>query len=349
MNLTDFTSLVTEGGLIHATKIPDIVALLLDDANPVEVRADFLRALHLRGETPEEIAGFASELLARGTPFPATNRGCIDVCGTGGDQAHLFNVSTATMFVVASAGVPVVKHGNRGITSKSGGADALEALGIRIDLPPTQAADVLEQAGCCFLFAPFYHPVVKAVVPVRKLLAGEGTPTIFNLLGPLLNPARPNFQLVGLFRRAFLSRYAEALRAMGREAAWVVNGAAKGGLELDEVSTLGTTRVAKCSGNEKISEFTLDPTELGISEPNIERLQSHSPQESSDLIETVLKGRGHREATEIVALNAAAALAVADRRSDLRESYAKAMVLIADGSPYKVLEAMRLAAPPVPA
>ena len=173
---------------------------LFDEELALSVRADFLRALHSKGETPAEIAAFVDVLLARGVRLEL-GKGLLDVCGTGGDRAGLFNISTAVMFVAAACGARVVKHGNRGITSKCGGADVLEALGIRIDLPPEAA---LHAAGCCFLFAPLYHPTFKAVAPVRKALAEEESATIFNLLGPLLNPARPDFQLAGVFDRKLL-------------------------------------------------------------------------------------------------------------------------------------------------
>ncbi|MEM9018680.1 MAG: anthranilate phosphoribosyltransferase, partial [Verrucomicrobiota bacterium] len=166
-------------------------------------KADFLTAFAEKGESAEEIASFAREFidLAVKPDLDSASLGkpIIDVCGTGGDKLDLFNVSTTSVFLLAAAGVAVVKHGNRGITSKSGGADALEALGIRIDLPSEQFGECVASVGAGFLFAPMYHPAFKAVVPVRKALAEKGQRTVFNLLGPLLNPVDPDYQLIGIF------------------------------------------------------------------------------------------------------------------------------------------------------
>src|SRR4029453_7037590 len=193
---------------------------LFDESVELSARADFLRALHVKGETASEVAGFVNVLLKR-SRRTLLGPGLLDVCGTGGDRAGVFNVSTAVMFVATACGARVVKHGNRGITSKCGGADVLEALGVRIDLPPETA---LEEAGCCFLFAPLFHPAFKTVAPVRKVLAEEGSATIFNLLGPLLNPARPEFQLAGVFDGKLLPLYAEAFKLLGRKSGWAVHG-----------------------------------------------------------------------------------------------------------------------------
>ena len=187
MTLPSLTRRAEEGNPLTLSEIQTACDLLLDEAQSIEVRAEFLETLHKRGETAGEIAHFVEVLLERAVRLPFSGEGCIDVCGTGGDRAGFFNISTASMFVVAGAGVRVVKHGNRGITSKSGGADVLEALGVRIDLTPDATASALEDAGCCFLFAPACHPAFRAVVPVRKLLAARNSASIFNIIGPLLN------------------------------------------------------------------------------------------------------------------------------------------------------------------
>ncbi|MEO7100201.1 MAG: anthranilate phosphoribosyltransferase, partial [Luteolibacter sp.] len=216
------------------------VALLLDPAAADEKKARLLEALSRKGETPGEIAGFVEAFLEHAVDphlgLLELEGPTLDVCGTGGDQLDLFNVSTTAMFVAAAAGAVVVKHGNRGITSKSGGADVLEALGIRIDLPADDFRRCVEKAGLGFMFAPIYHPAFKSVVAVRKLLGARGVKTIFNLIGPLLNPARPQCQLIGVSNRDLCPAFAEILERLGRDSAWVVHGTTGDGRSVDEVS-----------------------------------------------------------------------------------------------------------------
>ena len=223
--------------------------LLLNPAATDEKKARLLEALAKKGETPGEIAGFVEVFLGHAVDphlgLLDLEGPTLDVCGTGGDQLDLFNVSTTAMFIAAAAGAVVVKHGNRGITSKSGGADVLEALGIRIDLPVDDFRRCLEKAGIGFMFAPNYHPAFKAVAGVRKALAAKGVRTIFNLIGPLLNPAKPQCQLVGVFSRDLCPAFAEILQRLGRDSAWVVHGTTGDGRSVDEVSLMGSTRICK--------------------------------------------------------------------------------------------------------
>lgn len=305
---------------------------LLDDKIPLAVRADFLRALHLKGETPGEIAFFIRVLLRRALR-PNVGHGVLDVCGTGGDKAGLFNVSTAVMFVAAACGARVVKHGNRGITSKAGGADVLEALGVRLDLPPRES---LEAAGCAFLFAPHYHPAFKAVAPVRKALAEEGTPTVFNAIGPLLNPAVPDYQLAGVFAERLLTIYAEVFRLLGRKRAWVAHGA--GGL--DEVSTLGPTAVHAME-NGHIRTFIIDPLEFGISHAHLDDLRGDDAIHNAALLEDLLAGRDDSPRRDIVVLNAACALVVAEVSPDLPAALEKVNEALDTGAASVVLERLR--------
>ena len=213
-----------EEGLELSLREVEVAAeLLLDSHVADEKKARLLEALSRKGETAAEITGFVEAFLQHAVDphvgLLDLEGPTIDVCGTGGDKLDLFNVSTTAMFVVAAAGGIVVKHGNRGITSKSGGADVLEALGIRIDLSAEGFRDCLEKAGVGFLFAPMYHPAFKAVIGVRKLLAEKGVRTIFNLIGPLMNPARPQCQLTGVFVREMCPVFAEILQRLGRDAA----------------------------------------------------------------------------------------------------------------------------------
>lgn len=305
---------------------------LLDATIPLEERADFLRALHQKGETPAEIAGFVQVLLRRAVS-PDVSSDCLDVCGTGGDKAGLFNVSTAVMFLAAAAGARVVKHGNRGVTSRSGGADVLEALGVRLDLNPRESLDA---AGCAFLFAPRYHPAFKAVGPVRALLATEGTPTIFNIIGPLLNPALPDFQLAGVFRPSLLPIYAEVFRLLKRKQAWVVHGS--GGL--DEVSLLGPTQVLALSEG-LVRPLTIDPSELGLAPATLEDLRGGSAAENAAMLENLFSGHDRGPRRDIVVLNAACALTVAGLAPNPPAGLTLARAVLDEGGATQVLEALR--------
>jgi anthranilate phosphoribosyltransferase len=335
------TELVASGAALSRDEIRRACDWLLDGAQPVAARADFLEALHRRGETPAEIEGFVSVLLGRATDFPGGGEGAIDVCGTGGDRAGFFNVSTATMFVAAACGARVVKHGNRGITSKSGGADVLEALGVRVDIPPAQAAASLDSAGCCFLFAPHYHPAFRAVAPVRALLASRGSTSIFNMLGPLLNPARPSFQLAGVFDRALLPTYAKVFGLLGRRRAWAVHGEPS----LDEVSPLGPTGVFAWHDG-SVREFVIRPEEAGIPTVDARDLAGGSAAENAAMIADIFSGRLRGGARAIVVLNAAAALVVAGIATDIRHGAALAGDALDSGSAAAALDRLRAATQP---
>lgn len=315
---------------------------LLDAEADMELRADFLRALHEKGETPAEIAAFVRTFLAHARDPQIPREGIIDVCGTGGDKLGLFNISTASMLVAAACGVRVVKHGNRGVTSRSGGADVLEALGVRIDHEPEQSAEILERVGCLFLFAPKYHPAFAAVAPVRKMLGTQGTPTIFNMLGPLLNPARPEFQLAGVFDEKLLPVYAETFRLLGRTRAWAVHGTAEG-RGVDEISTMGPTRVliSEAAG---IREMTILAEDIPLSPTSLDILRGGDAVENAGLIRVLLQGEGPAAHREIVQLNAAAALVVSGLAGDLPGAFQKAGEAISSGAATEVLTRLQQSA-----
>ena len=328
------------GTPLAAEEIRHACESLLDEGLPVESRAEFLSLLHKRGETPEEVAGFVEVLLDRARPVPFSGEGCLDVCGTGGDMAGLFNVSTAVMLVAAACGVRVVKHGNRGITSKSGGADVLEALGVRIDLPPESAAAALDSAGCCFLFAPHYHPAFQAVAPVRKLLAQRGETSIFNMLGPLLNPARPSFQLAGVFDERLLPIYARVFALLGRRGAWAVHGT--GSVSLDEISPLGITKVFAWEAG-TAREFLIRPEEFGIGPIRAEDLAGGTAAFNAGIISDVLAGNLRNGARIIVQMNAGAALVLSGAVPDLAAGMKRAGEAIDDGAARDALDRLRAA------
>jgi anthranilate phosphoribosyltransferase len=213
------------------------------------------------------------------------------------------------MFVVAAAGGVVVKHGNRGITSKSGGADVLEALGVRIDLPPEGFRRCLEGAGVGFLFAPMYHPAFKAVVGVRQMLAKRGVRTIFNIIGPLLNPAKPQCQLTGVYRREWCPAFAEILQRLGRESAWVVHGTTGDGRSVDEVSLMGSTRICKAGAYQDLEDEEVRPRDFGMAHAEVSGLQGGDAFANAAILEAVLSGRDTGPKRDMVLLNAGAALA----------------------------------------
>lgn len=317
--------------------------LLSDDYDDTD-KATFLGVLNQRGETPDEITVFAEAFLRHAKPFevPVEQRPILDVCGTGGDKLGLFNVSTAVMFVAAGAGARVVKHGNRGITSKSGGADVLEALGVKIDLPASALQEMLARSGAVFLFAPLYHPSFKAVAGARKILANQGQVSIFNMLGPLLNPARPEFQLTGVFDRQLLDLYARVLPELGRRAAWVVHGKAGPSAVVDEISTLGKTECRQVHGTH-INQVEIDVTTMGFAPAELDDLRGGDAAENAVMVENILSGRDLGPRREIVLVNAAAALQVANLASDWTDALRKTADSIDSGAARSILEKMRRA------
>jgi anthranilate phosphoribosyltransferase len=259
----------------------------------------FLSGLHLKGETVAEVAGAAMAMRRHMTPIRTSRRGVLDTCGTGGDGSATFNISTAAALVAAAAGVPVAKHGNRRATSTSGSAEALAALGVNIEADVALVESCLDELGICFCFAPLLHGAMKHVAGVRRQL---GTPTIFNLLGPLSNPAGAPFQLLGVGRPALRPLVAEALAQLGTERAVVVCG--EDGL--DEVTLNGTTGVTEVRAG-KLRDFTWHPHDFGLETSRLDDLRIAEPSESAAMIRRVLDGESG-VARDIVALNAAAAL-----------------------------------------
>ncbi|WP_193213078.1 anthranilate phosphoribosyltransferase [Luteolibacter marinus] len=317
--------------------------LLLDPTATDEKKASLLEALARKGETPAEIAGFVEAFLEHAIDphvgLLDLEGPTIDVCGTGGDKLNLFNVSTTAMFVVAATGAVVLKHGNRGITSKSGGADVLETLGIRIDLPPEGFRNCLEKAGIGFLFAPAYHPAFKAVVGVRKMLAEKGIRTIFNLIGPLLNPAKPQCQLVGVFERQMCPAFAEILQQLGRESVWAVHGTTGDGRSVDEVSLLGSTRICKAGIYQDLQDEEVRPRDLGLKHAEVEDLQGGDAEVNAAILEAILSGKDTGPKRDMVLLNAGAAIACCGLSDDIGDGIEIARRLIDDGS---ALDRLRL-------
>ncbi len=276
-------------------------------ATPAQMGA-FLMALRVRGETVEEIVGAARSLRNRARTIDAPD-GAVDTCGTGGDGAGTFNISTAAAFVTAACGVPVAKHGNRNLSSKSGSADVLAALGVDIEAPFEQVERAIGEIGIGFLMAPRHHAAMRAVAPVRVEL---GVRTLFNLLGPLCNPAGVRRQVLGVFAAHWVRPLAEVLRRLGSVSCWVVHGDG-----LDELTTSGTSEVAAL-GDGRISGFTVTPEEAGLQRARLSDLAGGTPEENALVLRRLLAGeRGPLR--DVVLLNAAAALIVGGRAATLRD------------------------------
>jgi len=322
--------------------------LLLDPVMADGHKARLLEALARKGETPEEIAGFVEAFLGHAVDphlgLLDLAGPTLDVCGTGGDQLDMFNVSTTAMFIAAAAGAVLVKHGNRGITSKSGGADVLEALGIRIDLPPDGFRRCLEQAGVGFMFAPLYHPAFQAVAGVRKTLAARGVKTIFNLIGPLLNPAKPQCQLVGVFAGEWCPVFAEILQRLGRDRAWVVYGTTGDGRAVDEVSLMGATRICKTGREPGIADEEVHPHDFGLHPAEVAALRGGDAQTNAAILEAILAGRETGPKRDMVLLNAGAAVACAGLAADIGQGIEISREMITSGAALERLRLLRRAA-----
>lgn len=316
---------------------------LFNSEYSLETRANWLAGLSAKGETASEIAAFVRTLLKRAVQFPGSNgdirQSTMDVCGTGGDKLGLFNISTAVMFIGAAAGLKIVKHGNRGITSKSGGADVLEAAGINIDLNPDQASEVLEKTGCVFLFAPRYHPTFREVAPVRQKLAEKGVVTIFNKLGPLLNPAMPRLQLAGVYQETLVPLYAKVFAELGRERAWAVHGRTLAG-GMDELSTMGPCVIAALEkGN--IRFFELDSRDFGIDVPHPSELLGGDGAANAMVLQRLLNGEYPGAIEDMVCWNAAAALVVGGLYDHLADALTAARLSLQDGTAANKLEQLK--------
>lgn len=329
---------VAEGGHLGENEAGLVADALFSADISDEDKAAFLGALHSRGETAEEVRHLAAAFLQRGEPFEAPGP-VIDVCGTGGDKLGLFNISTAVMFVVAGAGARVVKHGNRGVTSKSGGADVLEELGVPADAPVNVLQRTLENAGAVFLFAPRFHPAFKQVAGARRLLASSGKASVFNMLGPLLNPARPAHQLTGVFSEHVLDVYATALPALGRSRAWIVHGRAGAGV-MDEISTVGPTLVVEVADGE-VRRRVVPAGGWNVPEADIAGLRGGSPRENAAVLQGILSGTLRGAPRDIVTVNASAALVVAGLCATHEEAMARAQESLDSGAAARSLRAMR--------
>ncbi|MBT3299381.1 MAG: anthranilate phosphoribosyltransferase [Candidatus Marinimicrobia bacterium] len=290
--------------------------------------AGFLMALRAKGETVDEITGFAKAMREKMVTIQLDSP-AIDMCGTGGDALGTFNISTAATFVVAGVGIHVAKHGNRSMTSKSGSADVLQALGISIDKSVEESTDDIENIGLGFMFAPTYHPAMKHAIGARKALA---TRTVFNILGPLCNPADVKAQAMGIFHPDLTEIQANVLKALGSTDVMVFHG--RDGL--DEISTTVTTKISQMQAGCDVTTFEFDATELGLNRVSLDDLQGGEPTENAEMIRAILNGeKGPKR--DIVLLNAAAGIIVGGKAKDLKEGLAKATESVDSGEALNIL------------
>ncbi len=341
--MRDIELQLKEGIDLSPTQVKTVAAFLLDPNPESEPKVSLLQALSMKGETPAEIAAFVNEFLAQSIDpnIDSTKLSgpVLDVVGTGGDKLNLFNVSSTAMFILAAGDVCVIKHGNRGITSKSGGADVLEAMGVKIDLAPKDLARSVRDVGLGFIFAPLYHPAFKAVAEARKILASKGQRSIFNILGPLLNPARPDHQLIGVFDEKLVPVFADILMQLGRKAAWVVHGSTESGQGMDELSTLGQNNVA-CLTAGKIELKTLNPMDYGFASATLADLAGGGPAENAEILEGILAGRLKGPKRDLAVFNAAAGFVIVGKAKNLSEGRAMAEDLINRGAAHAKLRAV---------
>jgi anthranilate phosphoribosyltransferase len=335
MNWPQLLQQILEGQSLTQAQAQSLMEGWLDRAIEPVLSGAILAALQAKGVAAEELVGMASILLAQSSaPWPVGEKPLhlVDTCGTGGDGASTFNISTAVAFVSAAAGIAVAKHGNRSVSSRVGSADVLEALGLNLtaDLALAQAA--IQSVGITFLFAPGWHPAMKAVAPLRQTLKIR---TIFNLLGPLVNPLRPTGQVLGVYHRDLLAPVAHALQQLGVERAVVLHGRER----LDEAGLGDLTDLAVLR-NQSIQIESVDPSMLGLTPASLEALQGGDVSDNAQILKSVLQGNGTPPQTDVVALNAAFALFVGGAVEDYATGVKLAQQILKNGAAWDKLEAL---------
>ncbi|NJK80727.1 MAG: anthranilate phosphoribosyltransferase [Chloroflexaceae bacterium] len=332
MNIRDAIRMVVAGQHLEQDAAAAVMEAIMEGAaSPAQIAA-FLTALHLKGEHESEIAGMAMVMRSKATPVPFAGP-LVDTCGTGGDGAGTFNISTTAAFVVAGAGVTVAKHGNRAMSSESGSADLLEALGVKIDMEAAQVARLLRDAGIGFMFAPRFHPAMRHAGPVRREI---GIRTVFNVLGPLTNPAGARHQVLGVATPTLAEKLALALGRMDIDHALVVHGA--GGL--DELSLSGPSLVYDVRPGQPPQRMVVDAAQLGLQPAPNEALRGGNAATNAAITKGVLTGAEQGPRRDVVLLNAAAALVAADAAPDLHTGIEQARASIDGGYAYERLQRM---------
>ncbi|MGB2982324.1 MAG: anthranilate phosphoribosyltransferase [Candidatus Bipolaricaulia bacterium] len=331
MTIREALARVMDGGSLTAAEAETVMgSIMAGDATDAQI-AGLLVALRLKGESVEEITGFARAMREKAIRIPTEASTLVDVCGTGGDARGTFNISTTVSFVAAGAGLAVAKHGNRSVSSRCGSADVLEELGVDLDLSPEGVGACIDEVGIGFLFAPRLHPAMKHAIGPRREM---GIRTVFNLLGPLTNPARAQVQLLGVYDRSLTEPLARVLRSLGCRSAFVVHG----GGGMDELSTLGENHVTRLADGQ-IESFALDPASLGFSPASLADLQGGSAKENARiLIDLLDRQRGPKR--DVVLLNAAFVLVAAGRATDVPEGISVAAESVDSGAARGRLDAL---------
>ena len=319
-----------QGKVISQTESEQLFsAIVTGEMDPVSLGAALI-AMKVRGETPAEIAGAATALLANARAFPRPDYRFADIVGTGGDGSNSINISTASAFVAAACGLKVAKHGNRSVSSKSGSSDLLAAFGINLDMTPESARQALDDQNVCFLFAPQYHSGFRYAMPVRKQLQ---TRTLFNVLGPLINPARPPLALIGVYSPGLIQPVAETLKVLGYQRAAVVHG---GGM--DEIAIHAPTMVAELRDGE-ITRYEISPPDFGLDFHDKESLAGGTPEENRDILRQLLMGNGQPAHEQAIAANVAMLMKLFGNE-DLRENAKQAIAVIRSGRAYELVTAL---------
>lgn len=341
-DLTELTSKLAARNDLTAGEVQEAVTLLSSLNASDEQKAAFLIALADKGETPGELAAFASgfRALAINPGTEAWAARAIDIVGTGGDHAGGFNISSLVILVLASAGVPVMKHGNRGITSKSGSADLLAALGVDLAATPETSCRALAELGYAFFFAPNYHPAFKHIAPVRKALAAQGRRSVFNILGPLINPGRPAHILLGVYSLPLVARMAGALEELGQVAGLVGHGVIGTNAGIDELTT-ATVNHVQGVGRLRAMQTTLRAEDVGLATAPFSELMGGDVTANLATVEAILAGRGPAGLVDTIVLNAAVGLYIVGRTLSIREGLAPARELLLGGAVAQKIAATR--------
>lgn len=323
---------LAHGQDLTTPEIGEVALLLASSGVSDGAKCRFLKCFSAKGETPAEVAALASAYRAEALPAGLEDWAgrAIDIVGTGGDGIGTFNISTTTAFIVAAAGVPVIKHGNRSITSKSGSADLLGAVGIPLETDEATRRRSMEQLNFCFLFAPAFHPAFKHIAPVRKQLAAEGVRTVFNSLGPLINPACPAYEVMGVFASRWLEPLAGALHALGLKRGWVINGRLPDGRELDEITCVGTNQLAGF-GEWQHQSQQVTAADVGLADCSLEAILGGDAADNFTRLKAVARGEAPIGLIHTLQWNAGLALWTAGDVATLAEGIQKAGTVIQQG------------------
>jgi len=324
---------LVDGNSLSQSQAEDFFSQVMAGNIAPELLASALTALKMKGETPEEIAGAAIAVRNYATQFPEQNSPVADCVGTGGDGANTINISTTAAILAAACGLTMAKHGNRSVSSMSGSADLLEAFGVNLNMSPAVASNCLEKANLCFLYAPAYHPGFKYAGPVRKAM---GIRTLFNILGPLVNPACPKVMLMGVYTPDLIQTMAQSLVLTGVRRGWVVHGSG-----LDEIALHGETQITEIIDGQ-LTDKVITPEDFGLPRYTLEDIKGGTPQENADIIRAILSGNGQDAHKAAVVINCAALLYLHEKASDLKSAAQLAQEVLATGQGLKTLEKMVL-------